>query len=356
MVDSKTNEQKLDADRLTQEEIGLRKYEAKISLLKVVWGTAAVGILSVLVPGAIEFWSVNLEKQRLRAQAEFEREKFQYETRRAFMDTALNQDIELRLRFASYLSKTLSTGQSTPWHRYEEHLEKQRSEKKLQIHELERQLRKLIALDALSVSQQIELAELERKLEWSHKEIGYVERNRSVVKSKGEQESVETSGSGNSSILTPKSESCRKKYSKANAIWHCIASEELGVREVAGPQNNPRIMGYAQFLDLDYTGDDIPWSGLFVAWVVAQSGKGKLPNIPLGNRSWLEFGSSTDDPQVGDIAIFWRENRQSWKGHVGFYVGHDETHYHILGGNQSNGVNIRRYPRSRLLEFRAVRD
>ncbi|MEM8948079.1 MAG: hypothetical protein AAGA21_20560 [Pseudomonadota bacterium] len=40
------------------------------------------------------------------------------------------------------------------------------------------------------------------------------------------------------------------------------------------------------------------------------------------------------------------------RGHVGFYWAEDETTYHILGGNQSNEVNVSRYKKDRFLRAR----
>ncbi len=55
---------------------------------------------------------------------------------------------------------------------------------------------------------------------------------------------------------------------------------------------------------------------------------------------------------LGDILVFWREKKTGWKGHVGMYVGEDKTHYHVLGGNQSDSVSIARIEKGRLLGAR----
>jgi hypothetical protein len=39
-------------------------------------------------------------------------------------------------------------------------------------------------------------------------------------------------------------------------------------------------------------------------------------------------------------------------GDLGFAVGQDETHFHVLGGNQSDAVTIARIARTRLLGAR----
>jgi hypothetical protein len=76
-----------------------------------------------------------------------------------------------------------------------------------------------------------------------------------------------------------------------------------------------------------------------------------LPENPLGARNWQPWGQSTD-PVLGATLVFWRVSRSSWQGHVGFYHGEDDTHFHVLGGNQSNAVTVTRIAKDRLLSSR----
>jgi len=46
--------------------------------------------------------------------------------------------------------------------------------------------------------------------------------------------------------------------------------------------------------------------------------------------------------------VFWRGTKSGWQGHVGFYAGEDATHYHVLGGNQSDSISITRIRKTRL--------
>jgi len=76
----------------------------------------------------------------------------------------------------------------------------------------------------------------------------------------------------------------------------------------------------------------------------------------LNARSWLNIGEEVKEPQAGDVVIFWRESKNSWKGHVAIYVNHSENKKYIncLGGNQSNKVCIRAYKAEQLLGFRRL--
>ncbi len=43
---------------------------------------------------------------------------------------------------------------------------------------------------------------------------------------------------------------------------------------------------------------------------------------------------------LGGIAAFWRDSPGGWQGHVDFLIGEDAEACHVLGGNQSDSVNI----------------
>lgn len=136
--------------------------------------------------------------------------------------------------------------------------------------------------------------------------------------------------------------------------WYHTAIHLIGTREIAGPDANKVIMEMADTIDIDYADDDIPWCGLFVGHCVGSSlGDEPLPVNPLGARNWMKFGEDCE-PQLGSVLVFWRgkSKKNGWQGHVGFYHGEDSTHYHVLGGNQSNSVNVMKLDKKRLLGAR----
>ena len=74
----------------------------------------------------------------------------------------------------------------------------------------------------------------------------------------------------------------------------------------------------------------------------------------LDAKSWLDLGMETNDPQLGDVVIFWREDKKSRKGHVGFFINRIGDEIFVLGGNQDNQVNISSYVASSLLGYRVI--
>ncbi len=122
-----------------------------------------------------------------------------------------------------------------------------------------------------------------------------------------------------------------------------------GTIETPGPGNNPTILKWATSIGYGnvYSKDEIPWCGLTVAYAAQQAGY-DIPTNPLWARNWLKFGFATAPAMLGDILVFQRGSA----GHVALYVGEDKNNFHILGGNQSDAVNIKTKPKKDLLGSR----
>lgn len=92
----------------------------------------------------------------------------------------------------------------------------------------------------------------------------------------------------------------------------------------------------------------VPWCGDFVQTCIALSMPDEvLPNNPYAAINWLKFGRECA-PQRGAVLVFWRGSPDGWQGHVGFYVSEDATHYHVIGGNQSDSITVSRIAKTRL--------
>ncbi|MBB1499633.1 TIGR02594 family protein [Paracoccus sp. MC1862] len=74
---------------------------------------------------------------------------------------------------------------------------------------------------------------------------------------------------------------------------------------------------------------------------------GALGSNPYWARNWLLFGQEVT-PTRGAVLVFSRGSG----GHVGFAIGQDDTHFHVLGGNQTDAVTVARIAKSRLLGAR----
>jgi uncharacterized protein (TIGR02594 family) len=135
-----------------------------------------------------------------------------------------------------------------------------------------------------------------------------------------------------------------------------LALKEFGVAEIVGKGSNATIMAWRDELNQagakisGYSDDDIPWCGLFAAIVTLRRMK-VAPEVvkdPLWARNWAKYGDKSPQASLGDVLVFVRNGG----GHVAFYVGEDATHYHCLGGNQSNKVCFTRIAISRCIAVR----
>lgn len=149
-------------------------------------------------------------------------------------------------------------------------------------------------------------------------------------------------------------------YVDTNAF--IMAERFVGIQELPGDEDNPFIMSMLRLDNSWPQHDETPWCSGFVnyiAWLL------RLPRSKsLMARSWLNVGMpiSLDDARPGfDVCILKRGRGKQpgptvikAPGHVGFYAGTVGTKVFLLGGNQSDGVNVAGYAKSRLLGVRRL--
>jgi uncharacterized protein (TIGR02594 family) len=133
------------------------------------------------------------------------------------------------------------------------------------------------------------------------------------------------------------------------------ALEFYGLREIAGDEHNPTVLKFFKETGhKNIQSDEVSWCSVFISYCV-KSLEGKYPTSATA-RSWLSYGKKVTQPKPGDIVIFWRESKNSWKGHVGIFLGFssDKTEVITLGGNQDDAVQIINYPKNQVLGYRRV--
>lgn len=147
----------------------------------------------------------------------------------------------------------------------------------------------------------------------------------------------------------------------------------LGTQEVLGRGSNRTIMAWRDALNQaagivknaqpinGFSDDDIPWCGLFAAYVWFKAGKPVVKN-PLWARNWAHAGEPVA-ARVKDKLVFEKGKRASLGdrlvfvrpgggGHVGDYICESATHYAVLGGNQTNSVTITKIAKNRCIAVR----
>jgi len=132
--------------------------------------------------------------------------------------------------------------------------------------------------------------------------------------------------------------------------WYAIARGQQGIKEFTGPRDNPEVVKYlescstlSRSLQRD---DETAWCSAFVNWCVEQAGFEGTESASA--RSWMHWGHSIAAPTLGCIVVLNRGSNPAF-GHVGFFVKAAGGLVYLLGGNQSDTVNVTAFSQSRVL-------
>lgn len=135
------------------------------------------------------------------------------------------------------------------------------------------------------------------------------------------------------------------------------AGDFLGLRERVGGADHPLIQYWHMLCGGD--GDDHDEE----SWCSsAMNGIAFDCHLPRSRskaaRSWLNVGTPVDladaIPCANDIAIFWRNSRDGWQGHVGVVCDIEGEMIRVRGGNQGDQFCDALYPIARLLGIRRL--
>lgn len=129
--------------------------------------------------------------------------------------------------------------------------------------------------------------------------------------------------------------------------WMLVAAQELGVSEILGARDNPRIEMYHASTTLGSSPDEVPWCSSFVNWCIERVQRQGTNSAAA--RSWDKWGKATK-AAYGAVATVPRTGGSG--RHVFFVAGFTRTHVFGLGGNQANAVNVAVYRRPTLTALR----
>jgi len=140
-----------------------------------------------------------------------------------------------------------------------------------------------------------------------------------------------------------------------------LAQRFYGMREIAGDQHNGFIQWAHSLCGLDpETADEVSWCSSFlnaVCWIL------RLPRSKSAKaRSWLAIGLPVNllHAREGDVIILKRGAMDAGRddleapGHVGLFAGVEDGKVFVLGGNQSDAVNVKSFPISKILGIRRL--
>lgn len=130
------------------------------------------------------------------------------------------------------------------------------------------------------------------------------------------------------------------------APWVPVAQSQIGVKEIAGRENNPKIIAYHAATKLHATTDEVAWCSSFVNWVLAKVHMETTESAAA--ISWMNWGEPLDEPVHGCIVVL----KRTGGNHVAFYMGEREGQLKLLGGNQGDQVKEALFSKKDLLGYR----
>ena len=133
--------------------------------------------------------------------------------------------------------------------------------------------------------------------------------------------------------------------------WVELAKKEIGVHEIEGQRDEPRVMAY--FKDAGHpeiSHDETAWCAAFVGAMLQRAGL--HPTGSLLALSYEHWGDRPDHPIYGCIGVKRRRGAAAWMRHTGFVVGANDSTIYLLGGNTTDEVMVAAFPRSDFTTFR----
>lgn len=133
----------------------------------------------------------------------------------------------------------------------------------------------------------------------------------------------------------------------ANAPWLAVAFKEYGQARLVGPQSNPRILEYLHSVPgSENSTDKDDWASAFAEWCLNQVNINGPKSMKA--KDWVTWGRGIKEPKPGAVAIFNFDGTE----HVGFVLIDSGDDLIVLGGNQETRVEVRRYPKSKIINYR----
>lgn len=158
----------------------LEWYKARLGFWQAIWATLISGGVAVAIPAAVETYKTYLENEKADKEIQLKQIESRQKYISEFLTTAIGQDIELRLRLSEYFGYLADPSDKSAWQGFRKTLNERKVEIRDVINKEEHELISLKLRDALSVDDQIRIADLERELTWLYAEIGYVRKDTNV--------------------------------------------------------------------------------------------------------------------------------------------------------------------------------
>jgi len=108
-----------------------------------------------------------------------------------------------------------------------------------------------------------------------------------------------------------------------------IAQAEIGNGELGSNNSGYHVRRYLNGKE------NLSWCAAFVSFCLKESGSDfgyKFSAKEIFNIA-KKKGYKVNSPLSGDLVVFWRESKSSWKGHIGIIEKVDENYIYTIEGN-----------------------
>jgi lysozyme len=159
----------------------LERYRLRLGFWQAVWGTLITGGVAVAIPVGVEAFKIHSEEALKQTELILKDRESNEKNISSFLNTALNQDIELRIRFAEYLSFVSNDEKKKDWLALLKSLRTRREQAREEINAKQERVLRLGSNPYPTINEQIELARAKRELEWNYAEVGYAQHDTNVT-------------------------------------------------------------------------------------------------------------------------------------------------------------------------------
>lgn len=129
--------------------------------------------------------------------------------------------------------------------------------------------------------------------------------------------------------------------------WMAEMHRRMGLHEVRDNAALSRWLRIGKYLG---NPKNLPWCGDAVETCIVKTLPDEaVPNNPFWAQAWRNFGLDTNGVKVGAIGVIRWSSRA---GHVGIVADWTRNKVTLLGGNQSNRINLASFPRHKFIAFR----
>jgi predicted transcriptional regulator len=329
---------------LEREKLELERYKIRLDYKKFVLGSVFVALAIAAIPPLFQLASAVLEYVKSNRELQVKQQEFHDQYIKDFINNALNQDIELRIRFAQYFAHVATESSREDWVSYLKELTGTRDNIRDQIDTLEKQW---ILAASRKDRDEAEVARLQRRLDWAYNEVGYVAKNRSAAVNPRAPESGPAISDSPPPWLATMRTISGTEWSPREPIPSTIADWIKFIYE-----RYPDTKSYLSAVESDAF---FSWSGLAVAYSMASAGIKPVFGATATSRflfdpAWLNFGTPVDTPQPGDVLIF---DFGGGDHHVGLFEAlTQDGSYVTRGGNQSHQVRLSTFPKNTVQAIR----